>query len=231
MKDWKEIKERLEDFGNTKLVNSGRLIKPNTRFTTTKMKKLWDLFHTDRYTSYTKLLFSVGLNGRCDMTSSRNWYRDRGWGEIPERKDLSDKFGEEFVKLYNQGWSGNRISEHYNVYNESVYKILTKMGVNFGQEPITSEDIQLWKQRRKEGVSYQKISNETGRSRDTIKQYMKKEGLVKVKSKVRFIDTHYDKIVELYKQNISITEISKITKLTRTTTTRILKKYKESLVD
>jgi len=177
--DWRDIKDRLENYGNCPMITGKRIAPPkeSKKYTNKLMKDFWDKCHEDRYSSFEEILNSFGLK-RTDLSYMKNWYKNRGWTAIPHRLDKSEKYGDEFVKLSKQGMSSNQIAKQYDLTSNQVLLILKKMGVEFPksgrQKKVSIEMAKSWEQRISQGERPTEIAKAEGYHPQTIFKWLRK---------------------------------------------------------
>jgi len=222
--DWKEIKNRLEQYNNTPLVvRESNTTSTKYKFGPKKYTKFWDLCHKDLYSSYTDLIeqsFGESMSGSF-VAQCRNWFRARAWGELPERRSwLEDNF-DMLLQKHRDGMSFYQISKEYNL-NQGVFcNFMKERGVKSQTYfKVTKSIVNEWSQMRKQRASYEKIAEQYGVDKSTVQKYMK--GKVVKKSKT---EIHKESVLELYKSGITnYSEIARRLDLNHSLVSRIIKK-------
>jgi len=177
MENWKEIQNRINEMSETPLIKyTNTFVKTSEIMSPERMKKLWDLLHEDLYTSFDVLALSVGItNIRQSGNAAKKWYGNRGWGEIPDRRPLIEKYSEEIFNHYNNGMKGNQIAKLYPLSAITIMEMLkSKYGVDFKTPfEVTDNMVKEWEKMLSEGLSSRKIGKLFGCHGTTVLKYTK----------------------------------------------------------
>jgi len=229
--DWKELQQRLNDYQSTDLVQKqGQFMKPSSVYKTEKLKELWDLCHEDRTTSFRSLIQQVGFSGRSDYTHIKKWFLKRGWGELPSRIDLTEKYSEEIYNHHKNGLSATQISRLVPLCHETVLRVLKEtygvVLVSSRNNQPTQSDIDEFNRLTEQGYSLRKIAKMTGRSHITVGRYRRKKTVPKTE-RITKQDQHREQVIRLYQDGNSQASINRQTGVSRGTISRIIKNSKK----
>mgnify|MGYP000377374055 CR=1 FL=1 len=230
--NYKDIQKRLEGYQSTDLVQKqGMMTKGGKVYSADKMKRLWDLCHQDRETSYRQLMKQSGFNGGSDYTAIKKWFASRGWGELPPRIDPKEKYSEQIYGYYKDGLSAKQISRLVPMSQSSVLRVLKE---TYGVVFVTSQnnqpnqsDIDEFNRLTEQGISLRKIAKMTGWTHITVAKY-RSQGVTPKEQQVNKQDLYREQVVRLYEQGNTQMNIVRATGISRGTVNRIIQKYKKT---
>ncbi|QHA92251.1 hypothetical protein [Bacillus sp. N1-1] len=123
------------------------------------------------------LVWIAEYTGVCDRTISK-YLRKKG---INTRKNQYqknyNKFVDEWIKLYEEGYSTIQIADKYRLNQHLVYEYLREAGINFrGAQPFQRFSMYLeeWIELKKKGVSLKDIAATYNTTRQSVASYCKR---------------------------------------------------------
>jgi len=228
MENLKEIQKRIKEMGETEFFNGKTNNKKNDTMSPDKMRKLWIKSNEDVYITFNDLTreFNLPQTIQC-----QNWFIKRGWGKMPERKPISEKYSDDIYSLYKKGLNGHQIANELNINSCTVYKHLKdKYSVVFGVTAgwtngrTSQDDINLIRQLLSDGNTVRKTASITGFSKDTVMKY--KEDKLQRKILLDNFKLNTEKVIELYNEgNMTQTQIADKLGISRKTVGRYIKKH------
>jgi transposase len=158
-------------------------------------------------------------------------YQLRKSGEINR---VTDKITEsEIVHEYSNGMSINKLSKLFNISNDTVNRVLRENNIDmkplgFFNKTAIFNEVELISLYRK-GLNNQKIAKLLNISANTVRLFLKKNGLNSNFPKINSHNRKHknaleDRIIELYSENKSYSQIAKILNTNHCLVSRIIRK-------
>lgn len=117
------------------------------------------------------------------------------------------QYKDEFIKLYNEGYSFRKIGEMYGVSKGSVGRYI-KEGAELRVKGLTESQRQKAKKLYLEGFTVNAISDKLGSAYSTVKNYLSNEFGIVTNGNKKY-EHLVDNIVKDYENGLNATEISK----------------------
>ncbi|GEM_PF-3141185 len=127
---------------------------------------------------------------------------------------ISDETVKKFVELYEEGWTIKEISERYGVYRTTVSKKLKEKGLKLRRRgrKISLNMIMKWVGLYEEGLTQKEIAEMYDVCQGTVSNKLREQGIKGrwLSLKKNIPDDVLEQWERLYKQGVSLTEITRI---------------------